>query len=128
MDSGIHKKFTGVGNELILSNIKKLVDMEVSLIIRIPIIPGFNDNAEYIDNASDFILNVLNNKPELIQMLKYRPFGEEKAVTLDLPDQMKGMKIEDREGFEILIRGFAKRMNDKGIPAIAGTRGKKNNS
>jgi pyruvate formate lyase activating enzyme len=125
MDSDIHKKFTGVGNELILSNIKKLVDMEMPLIIRMPIIPGFNDNAEYIDNASDFILNVLNNKPELIQMLKYRPLGEEKSITLGLPDLMRGLKIDDREGFEILIRGFVKRMNDKGISAIAGTTAKK---
>ncbi|WP_414151453.1 glycyl-radical enzyme activating protein [Acetobacterium carbinolicum] len=124
MDSGIHKKFTGVGNELILSNIKKLVDMEMPLIIRMPIIPGFNDNTEHIDNASDFILNNLNNKPKLIQMLRYRPLGEEKAKTLGLPELMMNTEV-DREEFEKLIIGFVKRMNDKGIPAIAGTSEKK---
>jgi len=124
MDSGIHKKFTGVGNELILSNIKKLVDMEMPMIIRMPIIPGFNDNTEYIDNTSDFILNTLNNKPQLIQLLKYRPLGEEKAITVGLPELMMNLKV-DMEEFENLIRGFAKRMNDKGIPAIAGTTAKK---
>lgn len=125
MDSDTHIKFTGVGNELILSNIKKLVDMEMPLIIRMPVIPGFNDNVEYIDKASDFILNVLNNKPQQIQLLKYRPLGEGKAGTLGLPLQMKGLKIEDNEGFENLIRGFVKQMNDRGIPAIAGSREKK---
>ena len=125
MDSGIHKKFTGVGNELILENIKKLVDIDKPLIIRMPVIPGVNDNVEYIDNTSDFILNVLNNKIELVQMLRYRPLGEEKSIALGLPDLMMDLKIENREGFEILIRGFVKRMNDKGIPAIAGTREKK---
>ena len=125
MDSATHKKFTGVGNELILSNIKKLVEMDMPLIIRMPIIPGFNDNETYIDAASDFILNELHNKPEMIQMLKYRPLGEEKAGTLGLPLQMKGMKVEDREGFELQIRGYVKRMNDKGIPAIPGTKKKK---
>lgn len=124
MDSGIHKKFTGVGNELILSNIKKLVDMEMPLIIRMPIIPGFNDNTEHVDNASDFILNILNNKPKLIQMIRYRPLGEEKAKTIGLPELMMGLKV-DREESENLIRGFVKRMNDKGIPAIAGTTAKK---
>ena len=123
MDSGIHKKFTGVGNELILSNIK-LVDMEMPLIIRMPIIPGFNDNTEHVDNASDFILNILNNKPKLIQMIRYRPLGEEKAKTIGLPELMMGLKV-DREESENLIRGFVKRMNDKGIPAIAGTTAKK---
>lgn len=125
MDSATHKKFTGVGNELILSNIKKLVEMDMPLIIRMPIIPGFNDNEAYIDATSDFILNELHNKPEMIQMLKYRPLGEEKAGTLGLPLQMKGMKVEDREGFELQIRGYVKRMNDKGIPAIPGTKKKK---
>lgn len=128
MDSGTHIKFTGVGNELILSNIKKLVDMEMPLIIRMPVIPGFNDNVEYIDQASDFILNTLNNQPQQIQLLKYRPLGEGKAGTLGLPLQMKGLKIEDNEGFENLIRGFVKRMKDRGIPAIAGSREKKSGS
>ncbi len=127
MDSAVHKQYTGVGNELILSNIKKIVDMEKPLIIRMPIIPGFNDNTEYIDQTSEFILNVLDNKPQLIQMLKYRPLGEEKAGTLGLPLQMKGIIIEDREGFEIKIRGFVKRMCEKGIPAIPGTRERKKN-
>jgi pyruvate formate lyase activating enzyme len=125
MDSDIHKKFTGVGNELILSNMKKLADMDVPMVIRMPIIPGFNDNTEYIDSASDFILNDLSNKPKQIQLLKYRPLGEEKAEMLGLPLQMKGMKIDDREGFERQIRGYVQRMNDKGIPATAGSREKK---
>lgn len=125
MDSDIHKKYTGVGNELILKNIQKLADMDMPLIIRMPIIPGFNDNTTYIDRASDFILNELHNKPQQIQLLKYRPLGEEKAKTLDLPLQMKAIKVEDQEGFENQIRSFAKRMKDKGIPAIAGSREKK---
>jgi len=125
MDSAVHKKFTGAGNELILSNIKKVIEIGIPLIIRMPIIPGFNDDLEYIDKTSDFILNELGNKPIQIQMLKYRPLGEEKAGTLGLPLQMKGMVIEDNEGFENRIRGYVKRMNDRGIPAIAGSREKK---
>ena len=125
MDSAIHKQYTGVGNELILKNIQKLVDMGMPLIIRMPIIPGFNDNTTYIDQASDFILNALHSKPEQIQLLKYRPLGEGKAGTLGLPLQMKAMKIADMEGFENQIRDFAKRMTDKSIPAIAGSREKK---
>ena len=124
MDSEIHKKFTGVGNELILRNIKKLVDMDMPLVIRMPIIPGFNDNEEYIDRTGDFILNELGNKPEEIQLLKYRPLGEGKANSLGLPMQMKAMKVEDQEGFENRIRGYVKRLNDRGIPAIAGSRKK----
>lgn len=124
MDTDVHKRFTGVGNQLILSNIRKLVDMDMPLIIRMPIIPGFNDNTTYIDATSDFILDALHNKPLQIQLLKYRPLGEEKAETLGLPMEMKALRIENREEFEARIRGYVRRMNERGIPAIPGSRGK----
>ena len=69
----------------------------------------------------------LDNKPELIQLLKYRPLGVQKAKTLGLPMQMKDIDIEDKEGFEQRIRGYVKILNDKGIPAIAGSTEKKPN-
>lgn len=125
MDSEIHKKYTGAGNERILKNIKKIVDMDKPLVIRMPIIPGFNDNEEYIDATSEYILNELENKPVQVQLLKYRPLGEEKAKMLGAPMQMKAMVVEDREEFEKRIRGYVKRMTDRGIPATAGSREKK---
>ena len=125
MDSDIHKEYTGVGNELILKNIKKVVDMGKPLNIRTPVIPGFNATEENIDRTAAFILNDLENKPIQIQLLKYRPLGEKKAKTLGLPMEMKAMEIEDHDAFERQIKVFAKRMQDKGIPAIAGSRKKK---
>lgn len=125
MDSEIHKKYTGAGNETILKNIEKIITMDKPLVIRMPVIPGFNDNEEYIDATSDFILNELENKPVQVQLLKYRPLGEEKAKMLGAPMQMKAMVVEDREGFEKRIRGYVKRMADRGIPATAGSREKK---
>jgi len=125
MDTDVHKKYTGVGNELILSNIEKLVNMEKPLIIRMPIIPGFNDNVAFIDSASDFILHNLGNKPTYVQLLKYRPLGVEKAKTLGLPERMLNMQIENHEEFEDRIRSFAKRMNEKGIKTIAGSKDRK---
>lgn len=125
MDSEIHKKYTNVGNELILSNIKKLIDMDAALVIRMPIIPGFNDNDEYIERTSAFILNELSNKPKQVQLLRYRPLGEEKANMLSLPHEMKAIKIEDQEGFERKIIGYVQKMKDMGIAATAGSREKR---
>lgn len=125
MDSEIHKKYTGAGNERILKNIRKIVDMDKPLVVRMPIIPGFNDNEAYIDATSEYILNELGNKPVQVQLLKYRPLGEEKAKMLGAPMQMKAMVVEDREEFEKRIRGYVKRMADRGIPATAGSREKK---
>ena len=49
MDSEKHREGTGVGNELILSNLKKLITEfpNLHVQVRTPVIPGFNDNDEF---------------------------------------------------------------------------------
>ena len=49
MDSEKHREGVGVGNELILSNLKKLLTEfpNLHVQVRTPIIPGFNDNDEF---------------------------------------------------------------------------------
>lgn len=48
-DIGEHKKYTGVDNNLILSNLALLGKMKKHVIIRIPVIPGINNSGEEID-------------------------------------------------------------------------------
>ena len=44
-----HKELTGVDNKLILENLKKAVESGISkIILRVPLIPGFNDDEENI--------------------------------------------------------------------------------
>lgn len=46
MDSAVHKRYTGVGNERILANLELLKASEKPFIIRVPVIPGVNDTVE----------------------------------------------------------------------------------
>ncbi|MGQ8338625.1 radical SAM protein [Sunxiuqinia sp. A32] len=46
MNSEIHKKYTGVRNELIQNNIKYLISSGKEFIVRVPLIPGVNDSEE----------------------------------------------------------------------------------
>ncbi|KAF0196157.1 MAG: pyruvate formate lyase activating enzyme [Bacillota bacterium] len=46
MDSSKHHEFTGVSNELILENLKCLSRIHHGIILRLPIIPGLNDDLE----------------------------------------------------------------------------------
>jgi pyruvate formate lyase activating enzyme len=46
IDSYIHEKFTGVRNERILENILMVDGLGKPIIIRVPFIPGFNDDDE----------------------------------------------------------------------------------
>ena len=60
-DSNRHEKMTGKGNRLILSNFSRLVHETKSVIIRIPLIPGYTDTVENIDGIIDVIHSVKGN-------------------------------------------------------------------
>ncbi len=55
MDSGKHREATGAGNERILANIARLAQQKKRLVIRTPVIPGFNDTPEEILRIRDFV-------------------------------------------------------------------------
>jgi len=58
MDAAVHERFTGVSNELILQNLRHLARMEREIIIRMPVIPGVNDDDENIMAAGEFVASL----------------------------------------------------------------------
>ena len=55
MDETKHLDFTGVSNQLILDNLKLLSENKARIQVRIPIIPGINDDADNIYRTADFV-------------------------------------------------------------------------
>ncbi|MHC1773359.1 MAG: glycyl-radical enzyme activating protein [Flexilinea sp.] len=82
MDSEIHKKYTGVGNELILNNIKTLSKDGAKIMIRMPIIKGVNDSVENARQAANF-LSGLSNILE-IRLMPYHTYGIEKGKSIGI--------------------------------------------
>jgi pyruvate formate lyase activating enzyme len=54
MDDGRHRHLTGVPNEIILSNLRALSQKGHNIILRVPIIPGLNDDEENIRQIGAF--------------------------------------------------------------------------
>lgn len=78
----LHIEGTGSSNKLILENLKKLSDnFKGCIIIRIPIIPGFNDYVEEIVQISEFLKNIHYNA---IEILPYHKMGENKYSALGI--------------------------------------------
>jgi pyruvate formate lyase activating enzyme len=50
-----HEELTGLKNDLILENIKKLTDKKAKIVFRIPLIPGCNDDKENLNEIGNFI-------------------------------------------------------------------------
>jgi len=78
-DSDVHRKWTGVGNERILSNAKKIIQLHPDVTVRIPVIPGFNTTSQARDGFISFFGEC---KPSKIELLPYHIFGESKYALL----------------------------------------------
>lgn len=79
-NSAKHKEFTGVPNELIKENAVKIAQKAKELIIRVPVIPTFNDTPEEIYDIANFASG-LNGVKEL-HLLPYHRLGYDKYVGL----------------------------------------------
>lgn len=76
MNSAKHKLFTRQPNELILENARKIAMTGQHLIIRVPVIPTFNDTPEEILEIAQFARS-LKGVTEL-HLLPYHRLGEDK--------------------------------------------------
>jgi pyruvate formate lyase activating enzyme len=115
-----HREYTGTDNTLILSNIRKTVDMKKPLIIRVPVIPGHNDDVENIGETARFIAETLGNAVLQVQLLPYRPLGLEKYDSLNIPYPLASLKPDVKEQKDHLDR-LVSLMQIFGVPAVAGS-------
>lgn len=69
MNSEIYKQYTEVGNRYVLKNLEKLVDVCCDITVRIPIIPGYNDEKD-IEQSKKY-LRGLGYKDEQFDVFEY---------------------------------------------------------
>ena len=82
MDSERHRRFTGVPNELILANLRALAALHVpTLVVRVPIIPGINDDDENVRQLGQFVASLA--RPPQISLLPYHKAGLAKYARLN---------------------------------------------
>ncbi|HSB67265.1 MAG TPA: glycyl-radical enzyme activating protein, partial [Anaerolineales bacterium] len=60
MDATKHLKYTHVSNRRILSNLEKLSAEGASIIVRLPLIPGVNDDEENLHQCGSFLASIRN--------------------------------------------------------------------
>ena len=87
IDSDLHKKYTGVGNELILENIRRLNKIFFPIIVRVPIIPNFNDNIDVQKRIYKFVKDLHN--VERIELLPYNRLAISKCKGLGIDYELK---------------------------------------
>lgn len=88
MDCERHRHFTGVKNDLILRNLKMLAERGSAVIVRVPIIPGVNDDNDNIDALSEF-LSPLGLRE--IDLLPFHRIASDKYHRLHLSYELEGV-------------------------------------
>jgi pyruvate formate lyase activating enzyme len=86
IDTKEHRKYAGLGNELILENARRIAQKGVKMRIRVPIIPGRNDSEESLRATAKFI-GGLGSAVLGVDLLPYHPYagGKYRAFGMDYP-------------------------------------------
>lgn len=99
-DSAKHKAFTGVPNEQILQNAPRIAQGVPKLIVRVPVIPTFNDTPEEIGQIATFAKN-LPGVHEL-HLLPYHRMGLDKYRGLGRAYRLESITPPDDAAMQIL--------------------------
>ena len=110
----IHKRYTGVDNRIILENLLRIAQI-TQLVVRVPVIPGVNDNVEEIHAITEFAK--LLRGVDTLHLLAYHTYGENKYALLGRiypmgetalvsEEKMEQLKAEvEAQGFHCQIGG-----------------------
>lgn len=116
MNSEKHKKYTGVPNEKILSNLKILAETGASINIRIPFIKGVNSDNENMEETAIFIAG-LSGEKKIVNLLPYHNIMTKKYQKLggnyhqdelsepSMEDKKTALAIFEKHGIKAIIGG-----------------------
>lgn len=100
IDPVIHKQFTGVDNTKILENAIYISKMAKEMIVRVPVIPGFNADKKNITGIAKFATYMHNIKQ--IHLLPYHDLGSNKYGMLGKDYTLSDVKTPEASTMEEL--------------------------
>ena len=93
-----HRQFTGVTNEQILENLRKLDAAGRKTILRCPLVPGVNDDEAHLLAIAE-LANSLKNVQE-INLEPYHPLGVGKCARLGVASRLEKNDFADEKSIE----------------------------
>jgi pyruvate formate lyase activating enzyme len=115
MSPEVHRERTGVDNRLILENLCDLsASTETEIWIRIPLIPGFNDDRDNLDRTAAFVASLARRHPVFV--LPFHALGAEKWRRIGLEPPAEGYREPDAED----LRAAAERLANHGLDVRIG--------
>ncbi len=112
MDDARHVEVTGLSNELILANLRRLHDRGAEIVLRLPIVPGCNDR----DDHFSAVAALTRSMPKLrgVEIMPYHRLGEGKRERLGLPASTMGRTSNSDE----LLPRWIERFRELGVEVV----------
>lgn len=107
MDPGLHRKYTGADNDLILSNADYLLEEGSRVTFRIPVIPGINTSDEEISRMI-FFLEERSDRCREVHLLPYHRIAGNKYFRLRMKHQLPDVKEPGQKMMQDLKKRFEK--------------------
>jgi len=98
MDSIRHKEVTGVPNEPILENLRRLSAVGAKCVVRIPLIPGINDDEVNLVESGKFLAGL--GQLEGVELMGYHDIAQAKYEGLGMEYRLKGLKSPSVDALE----------------------------
>lgn len=113
IDPDAHKALTGAENHHILENLKKLSDAGAKIEIRMPLVPGANDDEETLRGIGECLqkLNITKMK-----VLPYHSMARSKYAALGMPDTMPHADSPTDDDLQKAVE----LLKSYGVPAVSG--------
>lgn len=105
MDDEKHRKYTGVSNRRILGNLEKALEGSADVVVRLPLVSGFNDSSEEIGSMLAFLRRL--DGLEAVDILPYHPFGTHKYRRFNRKNRQNGFKTPPKERIKQIKNTFS---------------------
>jgi pyruvate formate lyase activating enzyme len=115
MNPKVHRKLTGVDNKLILSNLSKIAGYSVPVVVRMPVVPRYNDAVVNVREMAVYLRGIKN--VSRVELLPYHRLGISKYRKMEMHYPLPNVKpptsrrlrllkeVVESEGLECRIEG-----------------------
>ena len=112
-DDEKHKKWLGVSNCRIIENMKKISAVHPDMLIRVPLIPGFNDQKDDAMEFAKLFAEHLDCQKANVEFLTYHEFGKGKWEQCGMEYKMTRGSISSET-----LKYFESAMEEHGVKCI----------
>jgi pyruvate formate lyase activating enzyme len=103
-DENCHHKYTGVSNRRIKENLRFLVEKGADILVRMPLIPGINDDEENIQATIGFLKGIGIKR---FTVLPFHQYGSGKYASTGIPYVFQSLRQPESAMLEKLREQIA---------------------